>query len=275
MDYHLYRITTDREWADILTAFLAGQPFDTFQETDKGLDAYLPAHLDDGAVAQFVDGLKERFPFSYQVETIGNQNWNQLWESHFETVLVPGFCGIRADFHPPFDGVQHEIIINPKMAFGTGHHATTYMVMQAMEGLDFSGKSVLDYGCGTGILAILAAKLGSDDLDAIDIEEAAYHNALENIQRNDTPHIRCHKGLLQDLPMRQYDSILANINRNVILESLPTLYGMLAPGGVLVTSGYVEADKELMAAAHSKHGFFLSQTLQNGNWLASLAYRRY
>jgi len=274
MDYYKFQITARRAIAEILTAMLASQPFDTFQDTDDGVDAYLPAHEMTPAVEDYLGQLKKVYDFEFQKEFIPGQNWNEIWETHFHPVVVGGFCGIRADFHPPIEKVKIELVINPKMAFGTGHHETTHMVVEIMEALPFDGAVVLDYGCGTGLLAILASKLGAAHIDAVDIEEESYRNTLENSRVNQVENIAAYHGTLEAVPGNGYDIILANINRNVILASLPSLSRMLKPGGILVVSGFVLADEDLMKNAFPPHHFHLTETKRNNNWLAMVLEKR-
>ena len=174
---------------------------------------------------------------------------------------------MRADFHPPQPGVKWELVINPKMAFGTGHHETTWQCIAAMEHLPLQGAKVLDYGCGTGILAILASKLGATELEAIDIEEESYHNTVENALANDVHNITARCGTLNDVQGRDFDGILANINRNVILDSLPRLKELLRPGGWLLVSGILAADETVIVEAAEQAGFLKNQQTQRGNWL--------
>lgn len=275
MDYKVYIIETSDEWKDILTAFLGELPFDMFQDHKKGIEAYIPQHLHTADVEQSVKAIQENYPFEYQVKDIESENWNQVWESNFDTVQVGDFCGIRADFHPPFENVTHEIVINPKMAFGTGHHATTYMMIDFMKEIDFKGKSVLDYGSGTGILAILAAQMGCIDIDAVEIEDAAFLNMQENIERNQTPHVRCIHGTLDDVPKKKYDIILANINRNVILQSFPELSQRIPAGGILLSSGYLLEDQEQMTQTHQEQHFWVENIKNKGKWIATQAFKRY
>jgi len=275
MDYYVYRIQTESQWNDIILAFIGNLPFDTFQDSENGFEAFVPEKDDNEVISDTLNNLQEKFPFTYKKEKIVAQNWNKVWESNFSTVLVDDFCAIRADFHPSFEKVEHEIIINPKMAFGTGHHETTFMVIEFMKNIDFKGKSVLDYGSGTGILAILAAKMGCEDIDAVDIEEPAYYNMIENNERNGTPGIHCFHGTLDNVPTREYDIILANINRNVILDSFPALHQRLKPGGILLSSGYLMDDKEMMHNAHLSNEFLPHSSKNKGKWIATQAFRRY
>ena len=268
MDYYKFQITAEPATAEIIMALLASQPFDTFQETDDGVDAYIPAAEMTPGIEAYLGVLKEEYGFEFQKEFIPGQNWNVIWESNFHPIAIGEFCGIRADFHPPFEQVQIELVINPKMAFGTGHHETTYMVVEAMEPLPFGGAKVLDYGCGTGVLAILASKLGATRIDAVDIEEESYLNTLENSKVNGVSNVHAFHGTLEAVPGKQYDIVLANINRNVILDSLPSLSHLVKPGGTLVVSGFVKEDEDMMKNALSLHQFQLIETKRKNNWLA-------
>ena len=165
------------------------------------------------------------------------------------------------------DNIDHELLINPKMAFGTGHHETTFLMMQRMADINFQGKKVLDYGCGTGILAILASKLGANPIDAVDIEEPSYHNTIENAQFNKVENINSIWGTLDHITASNYDIILANINRHVILNSLETLFEKLTINGHLLLSGILEEDGDLVLAAAKNAGFYMYQKHQRGNWL--------
>lgn len=275
MDYIQYNIQTNSEVSEILMAFLGELPFDTFQETDKGFDAFIKKSDHSNEIESEIKNLKNKFNFSFTIEQIGSKNWNEVWESNFQPVLIEGFCGIRADFHPRFKNVQHEIIINPRMAFGTGHHATTYMMMELMQNMDLSNKAILDYGCGTGILAILAKKMGCEDVEGVDIEEPAYLNSIENADRNNALGIQFYHGILENVPQRKFDIILANINRNVILDTLPALNKRLNPGGILFTSGFLQQDKEIMFKAQLENGFLPVKHKNIDKWMAAKSFRRY
>ena len=206
---------------------------------------------------------------------VKGQNWNKEWEANFTPVLVDDFCAIRADFHPAFPDMEHQITINPKMAFGTGHHATTHMVIQLMRDINFEEKQVLDYGCGTGVLAILAAKMNANNIDAVDIEEPAFLNTLENVVKNGARGIEVYHGILDNVPTKQNHVILANINRNVILDSLKTLHDRMIPSGILITSGFLKEDEEKVRTAHKEAGLLPLQSIYKGKWVAMKAFRRY
>lgn len=227
------------ELQELLIADLAESGFEGFEECDSELKAFIPAANYD---KQFLQELANQYQFEFSEQLIPEQNWNANWESSFEPVLVDDFLSIRADFHAPQPGVEKEIIITPKMSFGTGHHATTYMMVQQMREIDFTGKHVFDFGTGTGILSILAEQLGAAEVLAIDNDEWSINNAAENILRN-----HCNKIQLEmadTLPQTgSFDIILANINKNVILEHLPGLKAILAEGGILLLSGLLAEDE--------------------------------
>lgn len=266
MNYYCFDIQIADEYADILLALLSMEDFEAFEETDTGLKGYLAEHKNLAEAEQLLDQLRERFPFSYSQNLHREKNWNAVWESNFRPIQIENFCGIRAVFHPEMLDVQHEIVIQPKMSFGTGHHATTFMMIQMMEEVDFTGKSVWDFGSGTGILAILAAKMGATQLLANDIDNWAYDNALENIQTNDTPHIQVVHGGLDAVPRHQYDIILANITLNVISPALPSLYEQLAANGVLIISGFLQDDIASLSAKAQTLGLRLHAQRTHSEW---------
>ncbi|MBL7775482.1 MAG: 50S ribosomal protein L11 methyltransferase [Saprospiraceae bacterium] len=266
MHYQKYTLHTDPATAEILLAYLSEASFDSFQETEEGLDAYLPDEADSPEA--LLDELREQFAFTWTKTFLPHQNWNEIWEANFQPVIVEDFCAVRADFHAPIAGVEHELVINPKMAFGTGHHETTWMCLRALRTLPCAGARLLDYGCGTGVLAILAARLGAAEVEAVDIEEESYRNTLENSAVNgvaDQIITRC--GTLEAVQGRDFDGVLANINRHIILESLPRLAELLRPGGWLLVSGILEADGALVRDAAGQLGFDCEQQEQRGNWL--------
>lgn len=268
MDYHQYSINADPSQNEVLIALLSHLPFDTFEETESGFNAFLPQGNDEAAVEAEMAELQRSFNFQFEKTFIAGQNWNEIWESNFHPVIVGSFCGIRADFHEPLQGMEHELVINPKMAFGTGHHETTFSVIEIMQGIQFAGKNVLDYGCGTGVLAILAARLGAKSIQAVDIETESYRNTVENSVANGAINVEAFHGILSDITGKDFDIILANINRNVILDSLGPLSMLLKPGGTLVVSGFVLDDEPLMLDALQKQGFSIEEIKRKNNWLA-------
>ena len=270
MNYHKYELKTDPETADILVAFLSDSPFDTFEESTHGLNAYAPATASTAEIEALLLDLQGQFDFSWDKELIEGQNWNELWESNFQPVIVGEFCAVRADFHEPIPGVKWELVINPKMAFGTGHHETTWQCIAAIEHLPLESAKVLDYGCGTGILAILASKQGATEVEAVDIEIESYRNTIENSAANGVNNVVARLGTLNDVQGRDFDGILANINRHVILESLPALAELLKPNGWLLISGILLSDEEIVTEATEKAGFSKKALKSRGNWLCGV-----
>jgi ribosomal protein L11 methyltransferase len=258
----------DSELFDILTALLGGLPFESFEETETGLRCYIPEKKLTKRVDNQLVKLANQYGLSLSKQVIPAQNWNAIWKSNFQPIQVDNFVAVRADFHPDTEGVVFDLVINPKMAFGTGHHETTYMMMQLMQHMDFKGKKVLDYGCGTGILAILASKMGAVNLEAVDIEQPSYENTIENCAINSVDNVLSIHGVLSDVPSRDFDVILANINRNVIMESLSELKSRLCTeGGILLISGFMDKDLEVMTTAVTTAGFTILETVQRGYWL--------
>lgn len=267
MDYFKFEFQTASQNSEMLIALLGELPFEAFQENEQGFDAYVPTQKFDNSIEARITELNDLFDFSYQKTTMKYQNWNAVWESNFQPIVVNDFCGIRADFHEPLSQVQHEILINPKMAFGTGHHETTWMMMSMMEDIDFREKIVFDYGCGTGILAILASMLQAKKIDALDIELPSYENTLENTRINHIENVEAIHGTLQKTEHLTYDIILANINRHVILESLLTLNNMLPKQGILLISGILTSDEKLVQDAAEANGFQHRETIRKNNWI--------
>jgi len=234
-----------------------------FEQTDDKLMAYF---VEDGFIEDEVVKILEGY--NYTISEIEETNWNEEWERNFHPVIVDDFCAVRAHFHEPISNVKHEIIITPKMSFGTGHHATTYMMMEQMKDLHFTNKKVFDFGTGTGILAIVAKKLGAATITAIDIDEWSIENAKENFERNNCSMIDVH--LSTTIPSQQFDIIVANINRNVILQYLPQLKEALMPEGRLLLSGLlVQDEKDIRNAGHS-HNLKLKKIKERSGWVSLL-----
>jgi ribosomal protein L11 methyltransferase len=248
--------------SEILVALLSEAGYEAFEETDQALKAFIPAHQFDPEALQ---GLLQSFELTFDTELLAPRNWNEEWEQQYQPVVVDDFAGVRAHFHPPLTGVQHEIIITPKMSFGTGHHATTWQMMQLMRDMDFAGKRVFDFGSGTGVLAILAEKLGAAGVLAVDIEDWCIENAAENAERNQCT---CIEVKLADTPPagRQFDCILANINRHILLEYMESMSTALATGGVLLVSGFYEAENELLIGAAARQGLQVKAVSERNNW---------
>lgn len=253
---------------DMMIAELADLGFDGFEETETGLLSYIALAGFDGELTSGLEELVNRYELTYTTNAIDKQNWNALWESNFEPVLVDDFVGVRANFHDSFNGVvEHDIIITPKMSFGTGHHGTTYSVMQLMRGIDFANKSVFDFGTGTGLLAILAHKLGAVDILAVDNDDWCIENASENIVVNNTQSIEIQKVDNAKLN-KKFNIIIANINKNIILDNLAFLAEAIVPGGVVLLSGLLVEDEPEIKAACAALGWKHQETRTRNNWIA-------
>lgn len=258
----------DEAIKDMMIAELADLGFDGFEETETGLLSYITLAGFDGELTSGLEELVNRYGLTYTSNAIDKQNWNALWESNFEPVLVDDFVGVRANFHDSFNGgVEHDIIITPKMSFGTGHHGTTYSVMQLMRGIDFANKSVFDFGTGTGLLAILAHKLGAVDILAVDNDDWCIENASENIVVNNTQSIEIHKVDNAKLN-KKFNIIIANINKNIILDNLAFLAEATVPGGVVLLSGLLVEDEPEIESACAALGWKHQETRTRNNWIA-------
>lgn len=246
---------------ETLIALLAEIGFDGFEELPNLLKAFIAETEFNNEILNEILG-----SHSYTQSTIEKQNWNQLWESNFEPVQVADFVGIRASFHAPFEGVAHEIIITPKMSFGTGHHATTYLVMEAMQALDFKGKTVYDFGSGTGILAILAEKLGAEKILAVDNDDWCIENSIENIVINQCQRITIEKVNTAESNTK-YQLILANINKHIIIENINYLEQALAKGGTILLSGLLVEDQSDILKLGQDLGWKHQLTTQRNGWI--------
>lgn len=256
--------------SDVLIAVLEEFPFNGFQETPSGFVAFIEKSEYTSKVEDQVSKLQPLHPFELKTSQLPDTNWNAVWESQFEKVRIDDFCEIRADFHKPSNDVKHEILINPKMAFGTGHHATTESVIRQMSALDFVDKRVFDYGCGTGILSIMAEKLGSKSIFANDIEVEAVENTQENIESNQCRKIEVALGDINSTK-EVFDIILANINRNVLIHTMKGMNERLKTGGQLICSGVLERDLDKLRQSLEDNNFEIHNKTENQGWLCILA----
>lgn len=255
---------------DLLINELAEAGCDTFEEMDFGFKAYLPAtsfnkeKLDDR-----LEPFHQLLTFSYEVNLIPQKNWNEVWESNFQPIQIKDQVWVRATFHEPRPDFPFEIVIDPKMAFGTGHHQTTAMMLDFMLDTVFTGKKTLDMGCGTGILAILAAKKGATDITAIDYDPVCCESTNENARLNRIENIRVLCGSKEIIPNEQFDVILANINRNILLDQLETYSQRLKADGLLFLSGFYEPDLEILKTAAANVQLKYLQYKKSSDWVAA------
>ncbi|HKK87463.1 MAG TPA: 50S ribosomal protein L11 methyltransferase [Saprospiraceae bacterium] len=245
-------------------------PLEGFYSEGEQWHIYFSKSPDLTKVAEAL-GVPEK---EFRMATLATRNWNALWESNFKEVVIDNFCRIYADFHDSKgQAFDYEILINPKMSFGTGHHATTSMMIERMRELDFSGKTVLDFGTGTAVLGILAAKMGAKSVIGNDISIHAYENGLENIARNDLEGIKLFHGGMDALPKGwSYDLILANVNRTVLLKEADALLHSLSPGGELVLSGLLAADEDLVLQHYKGKGARLKNRKEKNDWICISVY---
>lgn len=256
---------TSVEQSEILVAELSDINFYAFEEKGNHLSAFIKEENFSSALLYNV--FAGKIPYTKSV--IEETNWNAQWESEFEPIIVEDFVAIRAAFHKPITGVEHEIIITPKMSFGTGHHATTYLMLEQMQKLDFRGKTVLDFGTGTGILAILAKKLGAKKILAIDNDEWSINNAKENFVTNECGSIMLsNKDSLDNLEL--FDIILTNINLNVIVSSVKQLQSISHSSSMLLLSGFLQPDEQSVITAFTAVGFNHVFTAERNGWIAVL-----
>lgn len=263
-----FKVTPVQPASDILIAELGEVQFESFVETEDGVQAYIKK---EDWYPNILDGLQilsnPLFNIDYDYSEIEQENWNATWESNFNPIQVGDQCVVRAPFHEKPE-VAYDIVIEPKMSFGTGHHETTFMMLQHILEHDFKGKSVLDMGSGTGVLAILAAMKGAVTIDAVDIDNWCYLNAKENVERNNCSHINVYEGTADMLIDQQYDIIIANINRNILLEDIPTYVKCLKKGGILFVSGFYKEDIPQISERCKKVGLKIEKNLEKNNWVA-------
>lgn len=258
-------------YTEIVIATLSEYGFESFAETDRGFLAYIPETSFNTETFEALDIFSNKeIRINYSLNKIPEQNWNAVWESNFEPVQIGNECYIRAPFHPEIPGIRYEIIIEPKMSFGTGHHETTHMMVQLLLEQDVHEKEVLDMGCGTAVLAILAKKMGASKILAIDNDEWAYNNSIENIEKNHAAEIEVLLGDATAIGQRNFNLILANINRNVLLRDIPAYASVLKKGGTLLLSGFYEADVSMINQKAAQCGLQHVRYITMNSWCASV-----
>ncbi len=265
---YTFKVSPKEPATEILIAQLGLEGFESFVENEDGVTAYIqegdwnPTILEDIQILN-----SDEFEITYVEEVIEQTNWNSEWEKNFNQIQIDNLVSIRAPFHEN-PNLKYDIVIEPKMSFGTGHHETTYMMVQQLIDLDLTNKKVLDMGCGTGILAIFAEMKGANPIDAIDIDNWCYENSIENVERNNCHNISVFEGDAALLEGKSYDVIIANINRNILLNDMEAYMNCLNKEGVILFSGFYTEDIPIIDAEVSKYGLKLDKTIERNNWVS-------
>jgi ribosomal protein L11 methyltransferase len=264
-----FTITPVEPGNEILAAHLAEIGFESFVLTDTGLLAYITtAKYEKGEIEKLNILKSKEFKITFTQKNIPDKNWNEEWEKSYDAVTIAGKCRVRAPFHPDDKNCKYDIIIEPKMSFGTAHHETTALMIEQILELNVKGRSVLDIGCGTAVLAILAAKMQALDVTAIDIDEWAFNNSLENIVRNNVGDIKVLLGGIE-MAKGSYDIIFANINRNILMNDIPAYAEHLSETGILLMSGFYESDTSAIAAKAGSCDLKLCSSAVKNNWVVT------
>ncbi len=262
-----FTVEPKEQGSDVLIAQLSDIGFESFIENNSGFTAYITEDsFDETQLNIALSFCKDFFKFSYEKKIIPQQNWNKEWESNFQPIEIAGKCYIRAPFHEAKAGFIYDVIIEPKMSFGTGHHDTTQLMIGKLMSLDIKNKSLLDMGCGTGVLAIVASMIGANPITAIDIDEWSYENTLENLQKNNIANVAVFKGDATLLKGKMFDTILANINKNILLRDMSFYFNSLETKGNLVISGFFETDINELVKRAEESGLKLEGKQVSNTW---------
>lgn len=272
MDFIEVTLEVNADFADILIAELGELGFDAFVETENGFSAYIDEdRYSETALNETISRYSDFAQISYKTQKIERQNWNEEWERNFEPLFIDGQVSVRASFHEKPEAAKYDIVINPKMSFGTGHHETTTLMIENQLTLDHQGKRVLDMGCGTGILAIMAGELGASEIVAVEIEDWTVENARENAGINNYPQIDARLGGAETIAGDEpYDIILANINRNVLLEDMPAYTAVLKKDGTLLLSGFYTEDLQAIQERASELDLAYTSHREKNNWVSAI-----
>lgn len=263
-----FKVSPLQPGVEILIAELGYAGFESFVETEFGVTAYIQKEEWNANILEDIQILdSDEFEITFQFNDIEQTNWNEEWEKNFNPIIVDNLCSVRAPFHEK-PNTTYDIIIEPKMSFGTGHHETTHMMIQHILKNNFKNKSVLDMGCGTGVLAILAEIKGAKPIDAVDYDNWCYLNSLENVQRNNCKHISVIEGDASVLKGETYDVIIANINRNILLKDMKTYVSCLNKNGMLFLSGFYNTDIPIIQSECEKLLLKFEEKLERNNWVS-------
>lgn len=266
-----FKVSPQEPGNEILVAELVELGFESFSETEDSLKAYIQAPLyNENAVNNMSIFGFDTFKVEYISKLIADQNWNAKWEENYPPVVIENRVAIRAPFHPAFNEVEFDIVIEPKMSFGTAHHATTAQMISYILKQEVKGLNVLDMGSGTAVLAILASMRGAKHIDAIDNDEWAYNNAIENVERNNITNISVELGDAKLINGREYDLVIANINRNILLNDIKHYASCMHKSNVLLLSGFYESDIEILNKEASKYGLIYQEHTLDRDWVAGV-----
>lgn len=272
VDFIGVKFTCEENFKEIIIAELGEMGYNSMMETDEGVEGYIETdQFDEGQVKELIQKYQDLTPITYTVEEVVSRNWNEEWEKNYDPIIVDDRCLVRATFHQADKHYPYEVIINPKMSFGTGHHATTYLMLKMQMSVDHKGKRVLDAGCGTAILAIMAEKLGAREVMAYDNNSWSTENAPENIKLNQGKNISVQEGTIKTINISgTFDIILANINKNVLLEEMKEYQSYLPPEGKLALSGFYESDEaDIIKEANAQQLHLIKKESRN-DWSALL-----
>jgi ribosomal protein L11 methyltransferase len=265
---YTFKVLPKEPGTEILIAQLGYAGFESFVENEDGVTAYIQEEdWNENLLNEIQILSSDEFKITFEEEVIEQVNWNSEWEKNFNPIQVDDLVSIRAPFHEN-PNLKYDIVIEPKMSFGTGHHETTHMMVQQLLELDLTNKKTLDMGCGTGILAIFAEMKGAQPIDAIDIDNWCYENSMENVERNNCKHISVFEGDASLLMNKKYDVIIANINRNILLNDMSVYMDSLTEDGTILFSGFYEADIPIIDAEVSKYGLKLDNIIERNNWVS-------
>ncbi|MFY0626344.1 MAG: 50S ribosomal protein L11 methyltransferase [Reichenbachiella sp.] len=262
---------TSPDFVEIFTAELAEIGFDTFEETEEGFHSYIPKEIfSEPKLEEVFRRYEQIAPVQYSTEEIQKQNWNKDWEKNYDPIEVEGKCRVRATFHDPDPSFDYEIVIIPKMSFGTGHHATTYNMLRLEMDHDFKNKSVLDVGTGTGVLMIMASKLGARHIEGTDVDDWCIDNSTENLALNNQYAVAVHLGVINEITLQKkaYDVLLANINKNVLLSEIVHYAELLEENGTMFLSGFYDKDIVDIENEVSKHNLSIDKSVIKNDWAA-------
>ena len=264
MDFVTISVKCNPELTDLLIAEFFEIGFDSFQELDNGFEGSIQAEKFN---LELLETVTARYPnVTSELKEEAKVNWNKEWEKNYDPIIIEDRCLVRASFHPINTRFEYEIVVNPKMSFGTGHHATTYQLLAYQMDLDHSGKSVLDVGCGTGILSIMAKKRGATKIIATDIDDWCIENSRENFSLNEATEIKLIKDQIQKIDEGTFDIIIANINKNVLMDQIKEYAKRLNPDGHLLLSGFYSNDSEELVQEAEKCGLIKNGETEKDQW---------